>query len=376
MGFSIAKDYRKDVNYAFKINIFGTEIEFPPTESTSSCHPVLQRTQELSPEFYIQATNATSIHVSFLDKVYGFSCSATARTNTLRLDVTEGTLGIFRLAYYRSVPEKPYTAILSDQTLWQGQDINCLSQWTDWSDCDSPTGLSVKTRRSEIKRLAWNGGEPCSEDYFQVQTCQTTPTEGIIATGIYQYPLVKSSIDSTGLSSDIDRNIVVDKSLVINFQNHAKMLSTEYYFTLEVAKAPFTLFDVEQNSQSADFSMQMNQDKTVTIKIGRKTIKEAHHVGDLQLELKFGEPNTITNLVIDATLGYQKPCAKGCEAVMNGDGVCNQECANLACDFDQGDCQSNKCNDKCVFSDINNGICNQSCHTEECSMDGADCQLC
>ena len=110
---------------------------------------------------------------------------------------------------------------------------------------------------------------------------------------------------------------------MINFQNLAKMLSTEYFFSLEVAKAPFTLFDEEQKSNSVDFSMQMNKDKTVTIKIGRKTIKEAHHVGDLQLELKFGEPNTITNLVIDATVGYKKPCAKGCEAVMNGDGICN-----------------------------------------------------
>ena len=83
------------------------------------------------------------------------------------------------------------------------------------------------------------------------------------------------------MSSDLDRNIIVEKSLVINFENIAKMLSTEFFFNLDVDSVPFTLFDIEQKSKSVEFSMKLNQDKTVTIKIGKKTITEASHVGEL-----------------------------------------------------------------------------------------------
>eukprot|EP00397_Hematodinium_sp_SG-2012_P021564 GEMP01022287.1.p1 GENE.GEMP01022287.1~~GEMP01022287.1.p1 ORF type:complete len:606 (+),score=109.98 GEMP01022287.1:635-2452(+) len=63
-------------------------------------------------------------------------------------------------------------------------------------------------------------------------------------------------------------------------------------------------------------------------------------------------------------------CPKECRAAMIGDGVCQQECDVVACNFDYGDCA---CSPGCVLAFQGDGICHEACNTEACSADFGDC---
>ncbi|CAI2356035.1 unnamed protein product [Caenorhabditis sp. 36 PRJEB53466] len=95
-------------------------------------------------------------------------------------------------------------------------------------------------------------------------------------------------------------------------------------------------------------------------------------------------PPGFSGLVCDISLSPFQLTQKSklqCEypscAIVSGNGICNAECNNVACDFDGGDCSGNrtpfaKCKYACadVFAD---GVCNPECNSEQCLYDGMDC---
>ena len=73
----------------------------------------------------------------------------------------------------------------------------------------------------------------------------------------------------------------------------------------------------------------------------------------------------------DGGEGY---CAPGCPEDWIGDGVCDEDCENEACDWDGGDCDDvSYCAPGCLDSWIGDGICDEDCHNEACDWDGGDC---
>lgn len=57
---------------------------------------------------------------------------------------------------------------------------------------------------------------------------------------------------------------------------------------------------------------------------------------------------------------------------MVGDGVCNVECLNEACQMDGGDCEG-MCAPGCEPRFLGDGYCYDSCNNEACGFDGGDC---
>ena len=67
-------------------------------------------------------------------------------------------------------------------------------------------------------------------------------------------------------------------------------------------------------------------------------------------------------------------CAPGCPPDWVGDGICDAECYNAACNFDLGDCQGgNDCAPGCPPEWIDDGICDPECYNAACNFDGNDC---
>uniref|UniRef100_A0A8R1DQT0 Uncharacterized protein n=1 Tax=Caenorhabditis japonica TaxID=281687 RepID=A0A8R1DQT0_CAEJA len=72
-------------------------------------------------------------------------------------------------------------------------------------------------------------------------------------------------------------------------------------------------------------------------------------------------------------------CEKRRCSLLSGNGHCDEECNQAACDFDGGDCSGgqnpfSKCPYALKCADVfANGVCNQECNNEECLYDGMDC---
>jgi hypothetical protein len=83
----------------------------------------------------------------------------------------------------------------------------------------------------------------------------------------------------------------------------------------------------------------------------------------------------------DIRMGFMKPisrecselrCAEtGCEGDLLGNGMCNSECNNAACNFDMGDCRC--ANTGCPAYLLGNSQCDEMCNNAECEDDYGDC---
>ena len=69
-------------------------------------------------------------------------------------------------------------------------------------------------------------------------------------------------------------------------------------------------------------------------------------------------------------------CASACLPSWLGDGVCQVQCKNTACNYDNGDCatSSDWCAISCNPSIRGDGFCDSACNTAACNYDGGDCQ--
>ena len=59
---------------------------------------------------------------------------------------------------------------------------------------------------------------------------------------------------------------------------------------------------------------------------------------------------------------------------MLGDGKCQEECLNPACENDRGDCVSLACSAGCYVYMVGDGICQENCKVEACQWDRSDCE--
>ncbi|CAG9326886.1 unnamed protein product [Blepharisma stoltei] len=130
----------------------------------------------------------------------------------------------------------------------------------------------------------------------------------------------------------------------------------------------------------------------------------------ISLSLSSTPQQFITAPDLEATVFFEGECPPegcpennvcNCDESMLGDGICQWECVNFACNWDHGDCCENwmlyndfcdaacylekfkwdqgackkplgKC--KCSWNDIGNGFCNWHCSDHiECLMEGGDC---
>lgn len=66
-------------------------------------------------------------------------------------------------------------------------------------------------------------------------------------------------------------------------------------------------------------------------------------------------------------------CSTGCYDSWRGDGWCDSECDNAACNYDDGDCGSTSCSFMCSNSQLGDGTCDYWCNTEACNYDDGDC---
>lgn len=65
-----------------------------------------------------------------------------------------------------------------------------------------------------------------------------------------------------------------------------------------------------------------------------------------------------------------------CTAQMYSNNICDEECANVECEWDGNDCEGYKlgCNaTQCPHNNFWDGTCHQGCNTAECFWDGFDC---
>ena len=86
-----------------------------------------------------------------------------------------------------------------------------------------------------------------------------------------------------------------------------------------------------------------------------------------------GSDSTDTGSGDGGTDGQQSFCEPGCDDAMRGNGNCDAACRNVACGFDDGDCDNEYCVDGCRIGTINDGACNPPCNVDECDHDGGDC---
>jgi len=74
-------------------------------------------------------------------------------------------------------------------------------------------------------------------------------------------------------------------------------------------------------------------------------------------------------------------CAPGCYNGWPGDGICDVDCNNYACNYDNGDCDTNNddggsisgCNWLCDQSGLGDGTCDYWCSGSDCNYDSGDC---
>ena len=79
----------------------------------------------------------------------------------------------------------------------------------------------------------------------------------------------------------------------------------------------------------------------------------------------------LKNIVVNAV------CAPGCYDGWAGDNVCDVDCYNAACNWDDGDCDddtsANCSNIFCSSSQLGDGTCDYFCSGPECNYDNGDC---
>lgn len=75
-------------------------------------------------------------------------------------------------------------------------------------------------------------------------------------------------------------------------------------------------------------------------------------------------------LLFSLILSLTSACLPNCPYELIGDGVCQQGCFNLDCNFDLGDCG---CSPQCLKNSIGNGMCNTECLIPACDWDRGDC---
>jgi hypothetical protein len=66
-------------------------------------------------------------------------------------------------------------------------------------------------------------------------------------------------------------------------------------------------------------------------------------------------------------------CSPSCPESLIGNYLCNPECLLSACDWDRGDCDSECAKSGCNLRSLNDGICNKECNIETCGFDRGDC---
>jgi len=82
--------------------------------------------------------------------------------------------------------------------------------------------------------------------------------------------------------------------------------------------------------------------------------------------------------------GLATECAPGCATTWLGDGDCNDECYNAACNWDDGDCAcyyqepgavpcEGFCASGCRNDWIGDLFCDEACQNAACNFDGVDC---
>ena len=73
---------------------------------------------------------------------------------------------------------------------------------------------------------------------------------------------------------------------------------------------------------------------------------------------------------------FDRYCSTMCPDFFPGDGYCDTDCQNKACQLDGGDCETgtvNFCADGCHPTYIGDGECDTACDNEACSHDKGDC---
>lgn len=70
--------------------------------------------------------------------------------------------------------------------------------------------------------------------------------------------------------------------------------------------------------------------------------------------------STIPALELELKLAIEKckenPCSINCDSIILGNGVCDEECNNANCNFDEGDC-GKPCAPKCLDEMLGDGVC-------------------
>jgi len=77
------------------------------------------------------------------------------------------------------------------------------------------------------------------------------------------------------------------------------------------------------------------------------------------------------NTRCDFDEGDCEECASGCFIRWIGDKICDQACNNEDCQYDLGDCL--ECSPGCYYGWLGNGICDPLCMSSECNYDYRDC---
>ena len=60
--------------------------------------------------------------------------------------------------------------------------VDCeYSKWNEWGECDKVCGGGTRSRRRQVTREAWYGGDKCTdENKMESQPCNEQPCSGNI----------------------------------------------------------------------------------------------------------------------------------------------------------------------------------------------------
>ncbi|CAG9321390.1 unnamed protein product [Blepharisma stoltei] len=72
-------------------------------------------------------------------------------------------------------------------------------------------------------------------------------------------------------------------------------------------------------------------------------------------------------------MGACRECSVGCNTTIWGNGICDDACNNVDCNFDMGDCANSTCALGCNTWMVGNSICDEACYVPECEYDKTDC---